>query len=256
VLKSKRQLLLYSDNRVVRTYRIGLGFDPVNDKIKEGDGATPEGDFYIFTKNAKSSFHLSLGLSYPNAEDAKRGLREGLVTQAQHDQIVKAVRRKLAPPQNTPLGGQIYPVLPIKTFKTEDEALRLANDSPFGLTASVWTRDIKRGQRLAARIEAGTVTVNEVLYTHGIAQTPWGGFKQSGIGRTHGEMGLLELVRPQHIHTNRLASLHDLWWFNYTPSTLELFNGLARRFSSGSILQTMLLAPQMLRRLRAQRTKR
>lgn len=108
VLKSKRQLLLYSDNRVVRTYRIGLGFDPVNDKIKEGDGATPEGDFYIFTKNAKSSFHLSLGLSYPNADDAKRGLREGLVTQAQHDQIVKAVRSKIAPPQNTPLGGQIY----------------------------------------------------------------------------------------------------------------------------------------------------
>ena len=147
------------------------------------------------------------------------------------------------------------PVLPIATFETEDEAIRLANDSAFGLTASVWTRDITRGQQLAERIEAGTVTINEVLYTHGLAQTPWGGFKQSGQGRTHGELGLLELVRPQHIHTNRIARLRDLWWFGYSPATLELFYGLARRFASGSILQTMMIAPQMLRRLRAQRDK-
>src|ERR1051325_2244325 len=74
------------------------------------------------------------------------------------------------------------PVLPVMTFKTEDEALALANDSVFGLTASVWTRNIARGRRLAERLEAGTVMVNEVLYTHGIAQTPWGGVKQSGLG--------------------------------------------------------------------------
>lgn len=148
------------------------------------------------------------------------------------------------------------PVLPIVTFADEEEAIRLANDTDFGLTASVWTRDIRRGRLIAERIEAGTVTVNEVLYTHGLAQTPWGGFKQSGWGRTHGELGLLELVRPQHIHTNRVASLRDLWWFDYSPASLELFYGLARRFASGSILQTVLLAPQMLRRLRTQHTNR
>jgi succinate-semialdehyde dehydrogenase/glutarate-semialdehyde dehydrogenase len=147
------------------------------------------------------------------------------------------------------------PVLPIKTFKTEEEAIALANDSPFGLTASVWTRDVRRGARLAERIEAGTVTVNEVLYTHGLAQTPWGGFKQSGTGRTHGKAGMLELVHAQHIHINPLSGTRNLWWFNYTPASLELFYGLARRFSSGSILQTMLLAPQMLRRLSALREK-
>ncbi len=140
------------------------------------------------------------------------------------------------------------PVLPIKTFRDEQDAIRLANDSPFGLTASVWTRDIKRGQQIAAQVDAGTVTVNEVLYTHGLAQTPWGGIKQSGIGRTHGRLGLLELVYPQHIHTNRFASLKDLWWFNYTPATLNLFRGLARRFTSGNVLQAALLLPAMARR--------
>ena len=82
------------------------------------------------------------------------------------------------------------PVLPVMTFKTEDEAVKLANDSVFGLTASVWTRDIARGRRMAERIDAGTVMVNEVVYTHGIAQTPWGGVKESGYGRTHGRAGL------------------------------------------------------------------
>jgi succinate-semialdehyde dehydrogenase/glutarate-semialdehyde dehydrogenase len=141
------------------------------------------------------------------------------------------------------------PVLPVMTFKTEEEAIRLANDSQFGLTASVWTKNIRRGKRVAARIEAGTVMVNEVLYTHGVAQTPWGGMKQSGLGRTHGRLGLLEMVTPQHIHVNRISRVRDLWWFKYTPQTVDLFRGFARRFASGSILQTSLLVPQMLRRL-------
>src|SRR5712664_2560205 len=105
------------------------------------------------------------------------------------------------------------PVLPIMTFKTDEEAVRLANDSVYGLTASVWSGNIARGRRLAERIDAGTVMVNEVLYTHGIASTPWGGVKQSGLGRTHGRAGLLELVSARHIHINRLGFLPDLWWF-------------------------------------------
>jgi succinate-semialdehyde dehydrogenase/glutarate-semialdehyde dehydrogenase len=148
------------------------------------------------------------------------------------------------------------PVLPLMTFKSEDEAIRLANDSPFGLTASVWTRDIRRGERVAARVEAGTVMINEVLYTHGIAQTPWGGVKLSGTGRTHGRAGLLELVQAVHVHTNRLARLHDLWWFGYTPQSADLFRAFARRFTTGSPLQTSLLLPKMLRRLRESRRAR
>jgi murein L,D-transpeptidase YafK len=108
VFKSKRQLELYSNGAVVRTYRVGLGLNPVDDKQREGDRATPEGEFYIFTKNPKSAYYLSLGISYPNIEDAERGLRTGLITRAQHNQIVSAIKRKAGPPQYTVLGGLIY----------------------------------------------------------------------------------------------------------------------------------------------------
>jgi len=145
------------------------------------------------------------------------------------------------------------PVLPIMIFKTEDEAVRLANDTSYGLTASVWSGSIARGKRLAERIDAGTIMVNEVLYTHGIAQTPWGGLKQSGLGRTHGRAGLLELVSTRHIHVNHFGFIPDLWWFNYSAEAGQLFRGFARRFASGSLFQTMLLLPQMMRRWRERR---
>jgi murein L,D-transpeptidase YafK len=108
VKKAQRQLLLFSGGRLVRTYRIGLGLSPSGDKVRAGDRRTPEGEFYVFTKNERSAFYLSLGLSYPNAAHAKRGLRDGLITRAQYDAITRALRAKKAPPQNTPLGGDIY----------------------------------------------------------------------------------------------------------------------------------------------------
>jgi len=141
------------------------------------------------------------------------------------------------------------PVLPVMTFQTEDEAVKLANDCAYGLTASVWTKNTSRGRRIGERIEAGTVMVNEVLYTHGIAQTPWGGVKDSGYGRTHGRMGLLELVTPLHIHVNRFGFLPDLWWFRYSSKADRLFRDLARHFTTGSILRTARLLPQIIRRV-------
>jgi murein L,D-transpeptidase YafK len=108
IKKSARQLLLFSEGRLVRTYRIGLGSSPVGDKVRQGDRRTPEGDFYIFTRNDKSAYYLSLGISYPNAAHAERGLREGLITKAEYDSIMLALAAKKPPPQNTPLGGDIY----------------------------------------------------------------------------------------------------------------------------------------------------
>jgi acyl-CoA reductase-like NAD-dependent aldehyde dehydrogenase len=141
------------------------------------------------------------------------------------------------------------PVLPIMTFRTDEEAVQLANDSVFGLTACVFTSNISRGRRVAERIDAGTVMVNEVVYTHALAQTPWGGVKQSGYGRTHGRLGLLELVTPQHIHVNRVPWLADVWWFRYSRLAAELFSGLGRNFTSGSLLKASLLLPKMIKRI-------
>ena len=141
------------------------------------------------------------------------------------------------------------PVLPIMTFKTDEEAVQLANDSVFGLTASIFTTDIARGRRLAERIDAGTVMVNEVVYTHALAQTPWGGVKQSGYGRTHGRLGLLEMVTQQHIHVNSFPGIADVWWFRYSKLAADLFRGLGQNFTSGSLLKASLLLPKMVKRL-------
>lgn len=160
--------------------------------------------------------------------------------------VITGATNEMRPMQEETFG----PTLPIATFKTEEEAIRLANESEFGLTASVWTRDYAKGKRVAEQIDAGSVCINEVLYTHGIGQTPWGGFKNSGRGRTHGLEGLMELVQPQHIHINRIAILPDAWWMPYTPTAVETFRGLATKFASGSVLKTAALLPQLLRRVR------
>ncbi len=105
--KTKRRLFLYSGNRLLRSYPIVLGKDPSTDKERQGDGCTPEGRFYICTKNPRSKFYLSLGISYPNKEDAKRGLREGMISKREYNAIVYAIDHKRQPPWNTKLGGAI-----------------------------------------------------------------------------------------------------------------------------------------------------
>jgi succinate-semialdehyde dehydrogenase/glutarate-semialdehyde dehydrogenase len=139
------------------------------------------------------------------------------------------------------------PVLPIMTFETEEEAVRLANDTVYGLTASVWTKDIERGKRLASQIEAGTVMVNECAYTHALPQTPWGGVKQSGVGRTHSKLGLKELVAVEHIHVNRLATVKDFWWYGYSEELYQVLVECCRKFTSPSWLDKLKAIPALIR---------
>ena len=108
---------------------------------------------------------------------------------------------------------------------------------------------------MAKQIEAGSVCVNEVLYTHGIGQTPWGGFKNSGRGRTHGVEGLMELVQPQHIHVNRLAILPNAWWMPYSRTAVDTFRAFAKYFATGSVGKTSLLIPQLAKRIRELRKR-
>lgn len=108
VSKAERRLELFDGPELVASYRVALGFTPVGDKERRDDGRTPEGEFFVFVKNSKSKYHLSLGLGYPDAEDAARGLAAGLISEAEHAEIVAAGRDRRKPPQETPLGGEIY----------------------------------------------------------------------------------------------------------------------------------------------------
>ena len=107
VHKAARSLELFDGERLVKTYRVALGTNPTDAKRKEGDGCTPEGIYYVCTKNDRSRFHLFLGLSYPNLDDADRGLRSGLIARAEHDAIAGAIAARKRPPWNTRLGGEI-----------------------------------------------------------------------------------------------------------------------------------------------------
>jgi murein L,D-transpeptidase YafK len=112
VKKGERKLYLYvsegGKERLAKTYQIALGNNPTGSKRRQGDGATPEGDYYITHKNPRSNYYLSLGVSYPNITDADRGLKEGLITKAEHQAIVAAIHAGTKPPQNTRLGGDIF----------------------------------------------------------------------------------------------------------------------------------------------------
>ena len=108
IKKAKKKLLLYSEEKLLRTYPVKLGFNPVGDKVRQGDKRTPEGSYYICLKNPRSKYHLSLGLSYPSIEDAERGLEQKLITKNDRDRIIERISKKSIPPWDTPLGGEIF----------------------------------------------------------------------------------------------------------------------------------------------------
>jgi len=117
------------------------------------------------------------------------------------------------------------PVLPVMAFSSGDEAVHLANDSEFGLAASVWTRDRKRGEAMAARLQAGTVMVNDVVSCYGISEAPHGGVKSSGLGRTHGRFGLEEMVRVKYMDSDLLPRMRKVWWYGYGPEFSRQMEG-------------------------------
>lgn len=119
------------------------------------------------------------------------------------------------------------PIVAVMKVESMDEAIELANDSDLGLTGSVWSKDRKKAERLAKRIRAGVVTINDHLMSHGLAETPWGGFKESGIGRTHGELGFDEMTEPQCIvHDFMPGVKRNMWWHPFSPKIYHGVRGI------------------------------
>ncbi|HVE68786.1 MAG TPA: aldehyde dehydrogenase family protein [Solirubrobacteraceae bacterium] len=106
------------------------------------------------------------------------------------------------------------PVLPVMVVESEDEAVALANDSEFGLGASIWTRDRPRAERMAREIESGMVWINDHMYSHGACQCAWGGVKDSGLGRAHSKFGFYECVNVKLIATEP-GWVRNFWWHPY-----------------------------------------
>jgi succinate-semialdehyde dehydrogenase/glutarate-semialdehyde dehydrogenase len=117
--------------------------------------------------------------------------------------------------------GEVFgPVVAVLPVADDEEALRIANSSSYGLSGSVWSRNRRQAQKVAARLHAGAVMINDHLMSHGLAETPWGGFGDSGIGRTHGEPGFREMLKTQVIVDDILpGAKRNLWWQPYSEGT-------------------------------------
>ncbi len=146
------------------------------------------------------------------------------------------------------------PVLPIMVFSEPEEAVSLANDSDYGLTASVWTRDKKMAAWMAERIEAGTITVNDHMYSFAEPGAIWGGIKQTGRGYSHGPFGLQELVNIKFISHDFSRKKTQTWWYPYSaqwPKLLEKSLVLFHHHRISNKIKTMLSLLPHRSRIRA-----
>lgn len=143
------------------------------------------------------------------------------------------------------------PVLPIIRVQSDEEAVELANNHIYGLNASIWTKDVKKGSRLASRLEAGQVSVNDLVSSVGNPALPFGGFKGSGFGRYHGPEGLLAFTQQRAVSIDRGWLNAEPFWFPYEgkyPIMLDLFDNLMKRRLPLAIVALGKLQAMMLKK--------
>jgi acyl-CoA reductase-like NAD-dependent aldehyde dehydrogenase len=127
------------------------------------------------------------------------------------------------------------PVLPIVVVPDEDEAIRRANASKFGLTVSVWTKRVSRSEELSKKLRSGVLTINNHGFTAALPAAPWSGIKQSGFGVTNGPHALSAFVRPRLVLEDRNSAKSELWWYPYTKSLREVAESMAVLRGGGGI---------------------
>lgn len=122
------------------------------------------------------------------------------------------------------------PIIGVMSVGTMDEAIALANDSNLGLTCSVWSKNRKKAAQIGRKVMAGAVMINDHLMSHGLAETPWGGFKESGIGRTHGDIGFAEMTQHQVIVDDIFSTMpfirRQFWWQPFEKMQYDGMKGL------------------------------
>jgi succinate-semialdehyde dehydrogenase/glutarate-semialdehyde dehydrogenase len=138
--------------------------------------------------------------------------------------VLTQVRQEMSVMRDETFG----PVLPIMRVSGEQEALRLANDCRYGLSASVWTRNKYKGTEMARAIESGSVVVNDCMLTYGLAESPFGGVKESGVGRVNGEVGIKSTCHAQSIVVDRFGGRSEPIWFPYSLKKLQFFKKVMR----------------------------
>jgi succinate-semialdehyde dehydrogenase/glutarate-semialdehyde dehydrogenase len=132
------------------------------------------------------------------------------------------------------------PVVGVMKFKNTKEAISLANDSSMGLTGSVWSNNRKKAEKIGRQLNAGVITINDHLMTHGMPETPWGGFKESGVGYSHGEIGFEEMTQPQLIAQDLLPWLTRYpWWHPYSEKSYLGIHGIMEILYSKNIFSRL-----------------
>lgn len=139
------------------------------------------------------------------------------------------------------------PLLPVTKVRDVEEAIARANDTTQGLSASVWTRDVARGVAVAQRLHAGSVLINDACTTAGVSDMPHGGFKASGLGKVHGELGLQECVRTKAIAVDMFQSWRQPWWFGYGASHREEIDAFLVAAHGASLGAKLAALPKVLR---------
>ncbi len=151
--------------------------------------------------------------------------------------------RSIDHPRNEEVFGPLLNVIPVHS---DDEAVQWANDSCFGLSASVWTTDLERGKRISHRIEAGSVMVNDAVIAFGINEFDWTGIKKSGVGWVHGEKGLDEMVNIQSVCVNPQYRCQNFWWFPYSTRMLKTMSSALKFLFARNFIQRLKALPRVL----------
>ncbi|NPV10292.1 MAG: aldehyde dehydrogenase family protein [Ignavibacteria bacterium] len=138
------------------------------------------------------------------------------------------------------------PVIPIMKFKTIDEAIELANDSDYGLSASIWTKNISLGKSIAKKIQAGSVLINDCISHFGAGEAVIGGIKMSGTGRVHSKSGLMEMVYEKYYNYDKLTWQKKMWWFKYDKHSTEKIKAATEFLFGDNLLRRMLSGLKVL----------